>query len=123
MDFLNVNYKFENKDNQCFMFKITEEDGKYFSKADITDAEGKNTERKMEVFITNGNFVESGEINVEEENQKQMVVVDKEIVCFKLKCKFKGRKLSPVSNMLVLHKGFKHWVTYPFDMVGTMTEY
>tara|TARA_X000000950_G_scaffold287045_1_gene397832 strand:- start:2625 stop:3053 length:429 start_codon:yes stop_codon:yes gene_type:complete len=127
MDFLDIDYIFKNKDGQSFRFKIIKKEDKFFSISEIVTKGQESLTQEMEVFPIKANYIESKEITMDDVikqggDAKKMVIADKPVEAFKLKCKFKGKVLSPVSSILVLHKNFKHWVTYPFDMVGTLQE-
>ena len=116
MEYLGVNYKFENNAGKSFSFRISQDGTRFYAVANIID--GVEAKR-IEVYPTKSNYIESPEISVnEKENFK---IADKIVLGIKLKCKFKGAQLSPVSSILVLHEGFRHWVSYPFSMIGQLT--
>ena len=128
MDFLNKTYKFKNDQSESrFRMKTIKRDNSYFTITEFNHPEtGERTEFETEVTISSTMYVESQAIDVKEHHQKyglnptDLKINDRPVDKFKVKCKFKGDKLSPVSTILVLHHNMKKWVSYPFSIIGEL---
>ena len=130
LEFLNKWYIFQKKDSdEHFHVKIyQQDDGKFFSESKIR-YNNKDYSYTSEVFRGKRDFFESIEFKIDEMQQisddlevtnPEFKINDREVIAYKIKVKFNKTKLSPISSILVLHKGIKHWITYPFDTIGDL---
>ena len=109
------------------MIVIFKKDLGYFAKSEFIHP--KNGERiifETPVTISSNMYVESEIINVQKQfnnagiDSSEWVINSRPVREIKVKCKFKGKKMSSVSSILVLHVGMEKWVSYPFSMIGQL---
>ena len=129
MDFLGKTYKFKNDQSGLgFAMKTIKRDDTYVTITEFNHPDtGDRTQFETAVTISSTMYVESPAIDVKEHQQNygldlaDLKINDRPVDKFKVKCKFKGKKLSPVSTILVLHHNMKKWVSYPFSIIGEIT--
>ena len=128
MEFLNKQYKFkESKTQTCLKLKIKKiEDDTYACTIDFENSIlSKKITFLVPVTISSSMYVESVAVNVDVEQKKMELkhewkINNRIVEQFKVKCKFKGTRISPVSSILVLHKNMKKWISYPFSILGEL---
>ena len=99
----------------------------YFAKSEfIHPKSGEIIRFETPVTISSNMYVESEIINVKKEfggtgaDDSEWRINSRPVEAIKVKCKFKGKKMSTVSSILVLHDGMQKWVSYPFSMIGQL---
>tara|TARA_Y100000994_G_C15699913_1_gene444674 strand:- start:3365 stop:3763 length:399 start_codon:yes stop_codon:yes gene_type:complete len=128
MEFLEHNYHFINTEHGHGMsIVIFKKDMGYFAKSEFTHPKSGDIIRfETRVTISSNMYVESEVINVKKEfngagvEDNEWRINSRPVEAIKVKCKFKGKKMSTVSSILVLHDGMKKWVSYPFSMIGQL---
>ena len=128
MEFIGKIYHFKNSSNGHGMkIQIIKQNTLHIAKSGFIHQEsGVLKTFETPVTISSTMYVESPAINVNDHLNKTGVestewkinsrVVDE----IKVKCEFKGKKMSGVSTILVKHTGMDKWVSYPFSMIGEL---
>ena len=128
MEFLDHSYHFANTEHGHGMrIVIFEKEMGYFAKSEfIHPKNGDKIIFETPVTISSNMYVESEIINVKEKfnragiDNSEWMINSRPVQEIKVKCKFKGKKMSSVSSILVLHVGMEKWVSYPFSMIGQL---
>ena len=128
MEFIGKTYHFKNSSNGHGMkIQITKKNSSYIAKSEFIHPESGNPKTlEIPVTISSNMFVESPAINVKDHlNEIEVETIEWKINSrivdeIKVKCKFKGTKMSGVSTILVKHAGMDKWVSYPFSMIGEL---
>ena len=128
MDFLGRTYHFMNTEHGHSMkIKIYKVGTEYFAISEFIHPESGNVRTfETPVTISSNMYVESPSINVKDKFNKDGIetgdwrINARGVEEIKVKCKFKGKKMSQVSTILVRHTGMEKWLSYPFSMIGQL---
>ena len=128
MEFIGKTYHFLNKKHgHSFKICVEKKGDVYVSKSQFVHPKsGEERVFETPVTISSSMFVESPAINVKKHFNKAGVddsewkINDRAVDEIKVKCKFKGTKMSYISTILVRHTGMEKWVSYPFSMIGEL---
>lgn len=123
MEFLNKRFKVENMNMMLTILK--KDDYVCVIEVNTSDKTNQPVIFNVPVSISSTMYVESVAIHVQEEFKKRGIeyewkINNRVVEQFKVKCKFKGTKISQVSSILVLHKNMKKWIYYPFSILGNI---
>ena len=116
MSFIGEKYLFKNNNDDKCIISINETNNTYTLVLELYKNTNNIYSKQIDVKSIKHNYIETDNIYLDEDEQLNIQNIP--VNAFKIKCKFKDKNISKISSVIVLHKNYKHWVTYPIDYCG-----